>query len=195
MTRPTSLIRLVSLASAALLLVGVVACRQDKRPKTTDQPAAKTTPVETPGRSEVEVAPSKTYETPKPEKTVKVDPLAGTYEEIANKNLQDVFYDFDKFDLGETARQSLAANGDFLKANPSVRITIAGHCDERGTRDYNISLGQKRAEAAKEYLIALGVAEDRISTVSYGKERPFDPGHDEDAWAKNRRGHFVVTAK
>jgi peptidoglycan-associated lipoprotein len=74
----------------------------------------------------------------------------------------------------------------------TVNITIEGHCDERGTKAYNLALGEKRANAAKEYLVALGVSGSRIATVSYGKERPFDPGHDEAAWAKNRRAHFVV---
>jgi peptidoglycan-associated lipoprotein len=79
-----------------------------------------------------------------------------------------------------------------LKRVSAANITIEGHCDERGTKAYNLALGEKRANAAKDFLVALGVSASRISTVSYGKERPFDPGHDESAWAKNRRAHFAT---
>jgi peptidoglycan-associated lipoprotein len=82
-----------------------------------------------------------------------------------------------------------------LKKYPTWMITIEGHADERGTPEYNLALGERRANAVKNYLVSLGVSPDRVRTISYGKEFPFDPGHDESAWAKNRRGHFVITAK
>ena len=93
------------------------------------------------------------------------------------------------------AQKTLDDNASLLKKYPSWAITIEGHCDERGTPEYNLALGERRAVAARAYLLSLGIAADRLRTVSYGKEFPFDPGHDEAAWAKNRRAHFVVTAK
>ncbi len=89
----------------------------------------------------------------------------------------------------------LQGNAEVLKKYPSWQVTIEGHCDERGTAEYNLALGERRAVSARTYLVSLGIPADRIKTVSYGKEFPFDPGHDESAWSKNRRAHFVVTAK
>ena len=89
----------------------------------------------------------------------------------------------------------LEANAEVLQRYPSWVITIEGHCDERGTAEYNLGLGERRALAAQQYLVGFGVDAERVRTVSYGKEFPFDPGHDEDAWAANRRAHFVITAK
>ena len=109
--------------------------------------------------------------------------------------LKPAFFDLDKSDLRADARDVLAANATWLKAHPSVAFTIEGHCDERGTAQYNLALGDRRANAAKEYLVSLGIDAGRIKTISYGKERPFATGHDEESWAKNRRAHFVVTAK
>jgi peptidoglycan-associated lipoprotein len=103
-----------------------------------------------------------------------------------------VYFDFDSYNLTSEAKGTLDANARELKRVSTANISIEGHCDERGTKAYNLALGEKRANAARDYLVALGVSGSRISTVSYGKERPFDPGHDESAWAKNRRAHFVV---
>jgi len=114
-----------------------------------------------------------------------------------NKNspFQAVFFALDSYEVDGTGQQALNANATILKKNPGWVITIEGHCDERGTAEYNLALGEKRALAAKTYLLSLGVPADRLRTVSYGKEFPFDPGHDEGAWSKNRRAHFVVTSK
>jgi peptidoglycan-associated lipoprotein len=109
--------------------------------------------------------------------------------------MKDVFFDFDKAEVRSDQRDLLDANAAFLKKYPTVRIRVEGHCDERGTREYNMALGDRRANAVKEFLASLGVDAGRIETVSYGKERPFSPGHDESAWAQNRRGHFVAIAK
>jgi peptidoglycan-associated lipoprotein len=89
----------------------------------------------------------------------------------------------------------LQANADLLRRYATWQISIEGHCDERGTAEYNLALGERRAVAARNYLVSLGIPADRVKIVSYGKEFPFDPGHSEEAWAKNRRAHFVVTAK
>jgi peptidoglycan-associated lipoprotein len=104
--------------------------------------------------------------------------------------LQNVYFDFDKYDLTSEALQMLAENARVLKAYPDARIVIEGHCDERGTVEYNLALGDKRAKAAKDYLVSLGVNPSQISTISYGKEQPIDSGHTEEAWARNRRAEF-----
>ena len=111
--------------------------------------------------------------------------------DVSPISLSDVYFDFDKYSLTSEAKSTLEANAREMKRVDSANITIEGHCDERGTKAYNLALGEKRAGAAKDYLVSLGVTASRITTISYGKERPFDPGHDESAWAKNRRGHFV----
>jgi peptidoglycan-associated lipoprotein len=89
----------------------------------------------------------------------------------------------------------LKANSAFLKKFPNIKIQIEGHCDERGTNEYNLALGERRANSTKKYLLSLGVSENRMSTISYGEEKPMDSAHNEEAWAKNRRAHFVITAK
>jgi peptidoglycan-associated lipoprotein len=109
--------------------------------------------------------------------------------------LQPVFYGLDSSELDDTGRMTVAANAQILKKYPRWAVTVEGHCDERGTAEYNLALGERRAAAVKSYLVSLGIASDRILTVSYGKEFPFDAGHDEGAWARNRRAHFVITSK
>jgi len=109
--------------------------------------------------------------------------------------LGPVFFPLDSFEVSADGRAILQASAQLLREQPTWQVTIEGHCDERGTAEYNLSLGERRAVAAKTYLVSLGVAAARLRTVSYGKEFPFDPGHDEGAWAKNRRAHFVITAK
>jgi peptidoglycan-associated lipoprotein len=106
--------------------------------------------------------------------------------------LNDVFFDFDKATLTPDAKSILSSNATQLKDADEMTVTIEGHCDERGTRSYNLALGEKRANAAKDFLVSLGVPASMITTVSYGKDRPFDTGHTEAAWAKNRRAHFVI---
>ena len=106
--------------------------------------------------------------------------------------LQDIFFDFDRSFIRQDAKGPLDSNIEWLKANPNVSIVIEGHCDERGTNEYNLALGERRAKAVKDYLVAAGVDAERISTISYGEERPFVLGHNESAWKWNRRGHFVV---
>ena len=109
--------------------------------------------------------------------------------------LTDVFFEYDKAAIQDTQKAALAANAGWLKGNAAAKLTIEGHCDERGTAEYNLGLGERRAKAVKDYLIAAGIAGDRISTISYGKERPFVLGHDESAWKWNRRGHFGLQGK
>ena len=106
--------------------------------------------------------------------------------------LQDIFFDFDRYDLRSDARDTLRTNADWLKNNPSARIEIEGHCDERGTNEYNLALGAKRAQSAKDYLVTLGVSAERLSTISYGEEIPVCKEQTETCWRRNRRARFVV---
>jgi len=108
--------------------------------------------------------------------------------------LQPVFFALDSADLDEAGRATAMANADLLRKNPRWIVTIEGHCDERGTPEYNLALGERRAVAVKTFLVSLGISPDRIRTVSYGNEFPFEPGQTEAAYSKNRRGHFVITA-
>ncbi len=116
-------------------------------------------------------------------------------EVFESKLLKDIHFDFDKYDIRRVDEEILKENAVFLKKNPKMKIQIEGHCDERGTVEYNLALGERRANNTKKYLVFLGIASDRISTISYGKERPLDKGHNEEAWAKNRRAHIVVLSK
>jgi len=136
-------------------------------------------------------------EAPAPAERVPEDTVGSKSLDELNRNspLKPVFYALDLADIDAAGQQALQTNADVLKKYMSWQITIEGHCDERGTAEYNLALGERRAVAARTYLLSLGVAADRIKTVSYGKEFPFDPGHDESAWSKNRRAHFVVTGK
>jgi peptidoglycan-associated lipoprotein len=106
-------------------------------------------------------------------------------------HLQDIFFDFDSYIIRVDDRSILKQMADWLVANETIKLTIEGYCDERGTIEYNLALGQKRAEAAKDYFVKSGVSASRIRTVSYGKEAPGEAGHTEEAWARNRRDHFA----
>ena len=138
-------------------------------------------PVET-SSGPVETAP---VETP-------VETPAAPVQDVSPVSLSDAFFAFDSYSLSAEAKGTLEGNANEMKRVTDATVTIEGHCDERGTKAYNLALGEKRANAAKDYLVAMGVNASRISTVSYGKERPFEQGSDEGAWAKNRRAHFVV---
>jgi peptidoglycan-associated lipoprotein len=116
-------------------------------------------------------------------------------EVFESKMLKEIHFDFDKYDIRPGDAEILKENAVLLMKNLSVKIQIEGHCDERGTVEYNLALGERRANSAKRYLSSLGITADRISTISYGKEKPLDPGHNEEAWAKNRRDHFIVLSK
>ncbi len=109
--------------------------------------------------------------------------------------LQDVHFAFDRYDLSSRSREILARNAEFMLKFPEAKIQIEGHCDERGTNEYNLALGMRRATASRRYLLSLGVPPDRLSTISYGEELPIDPRHNEDAWSKNRRAHFVILSR
>ena len=140
--------------------------------------------------------------TPVAEPTITVPPMPD--DSIASKSLDDLnrdsplrplFFELDKSEVSAEGQRVLQENAAVMKKYPSWQVTIEGHCDERGTAEYNLALGERRALAAKNYLVSLGIPADKVKTVSYGKEFPFDPGHDDSAWKNNRRAHFVITAK
>lgn len=110
----------------------------------------------------------------------------------ASSPVRDVYFGFDRYDLTEESRATLKANADWLKSNPAVRVQIEGHCDERGDANYNLALGAKRAQTAKDYLVTLGISMDRLSTISYGEEIPVCTEQTEDCWAQNRRARFIA---
>jgi peptidoglycan-associated lipoprotein len=106
--------------------------------------------------------------------------------------IQDAFYNFDEATLSPEAQAALTASANWLKGHSDLNLLIEGHCDERGTEQYNLALGDRRANSARDFLATLGVEANRMRTVSYGEERPFDQGHDDSAWARNRRAHLVL---
>ena len=133
-------------------------------------------------------------ETPIVKETVTVteDLSALSEDTAASKMFQSIYFEFDSFSLSDTSRDVLTKNAAAIKKNKGLKVQIQGNCDERGSDSYNLALGEKRAKAAYDYLITLGVPATQLLTISYGEERPADPGHDEAAWAKNRRDDFVI---
>ena len=120
----------------------------------------------------------------------------GSLDEINKKGiLAPVFFEFDSAEMSSDGQSVLAKNAEMMKQYPTWIVSVEGHCDERGTAEYNLALGERRALSVRQYLVSLGIAAERLRTVSYGKEFPFDPGHGESSWARNRRANFVVTAK
>ena len=134
---------------------------------------------------------------PVPAEPVAEDSIGGRSLDELNRDspFKPVFFELDSAELDDPGRAIVAGNAALLKKYSAWVITVEGHADERGTAEYNLALGERRAVAVKTYLISIGVAPDRVRTVSYGKEFPFDPGHNEAAWSKNRRAHFVITSK
>jgi peptidoglycan-associated lipoprotein len=160
-----------------VLIVATSGCAKKKPPTpATPPPAAEATP--TPA--------------PTPEPTPAPTPAPTPQPQIGSGDFQPAFFDFDSYTLREDARGALDRDAKLLRDNAAVNVTIEGHCDERGTAEYNQALGERRAQAARDYLVAAGIATARIQVISYGKERPFAEGHDEASWQQNRRAHFVV---
>jgi peptidoglycan-associated lipoprotein len=186
--------RIAAIASAAVLAVTLTACAKKNPPvaKPTTPP-----PANTGGSSRPPTPPTPVAE-PQP---VPVEPGTDKLNERdlddINKNspFQPVFFGYDLAEVSAEGQQVLNANAEVMKKYPTWVITIEGHADERGTAEYNLALGERRALAARNYLVSLGIPGDRLRTVSYGKEFPFDPAHTEEAFSKNRRAHFVVTSR
>jgi peptidoglycan-associated lipoprotein len=186
----TLLITTVSLAVA-------VACGGKKPPVARPMPPPP--PVSPGGTSSRPPAPPVPVAEPTivPPEPVPDDAISSASLDDLNKNspLKPVFYELDSSELSEVSQKVLEENAAVLKRYTTWAVTVEGHCDERGTAEYNLALGERRAIAARAYLVSLGIAADRMRIVSYGKEFPFDPGNDEAAFSKNRRAHFVITAK
>jgi len=181
---------LIALAVLGMALVPLAGCKK----KAPTQTAEARPPVTAAKPPEKEVAPPPAAA---PTKDVEVTEVLAMDIDVLNKKgyLSDAFFDYDQADLREDARSVLAADAQWLKKHATVQVLIEGHCDERGTAAYNLALGDRRANAAKEYLISLGIDGSRLRTVSYGKERPFCTEANESCWQKNRRAHLVITAK
>ena len=194
--------RTLNTAIVIVLVVGAAACKP-RQPKvnTTPSPAPTTAAVDT-ARVENPLPPPPP---PTPPITVEEKPIVRPVPDaVSSGSLDDLnraallkpaFFPLNSHDLDDEGRMIVSANAEVLKKYATWSITVEGHADERGTAEYNLALGEKRANAAKAYLVSLGVSPDRLKVISYGKEFPFDPGHDESAWSKNRRAHFVITAK
>ena len=181
------------IAVLAILLAAVLpfATGCKKKPPTTTAEARP--PIEEPASPERVVPPPPSTA---PREPVETEVLTQEISEMNKKGyLQDAYFDYDASDLRDDARTSLSANAEWLKRYPSIQVLVEGHCDERGTSAYNLALGDRRANAARDYLESLGVASSRVRTVSYGKERPFCTDATEDCYQQNRRAHFVITAK
>jgi peptidoglycan-associated lipoprotein len=171
--------RRTRLIVTSLLLVAVAlvaGCAKKKPPEPAAPPPA-------------QEAPPTPAPTPTPAPPVETAP---TPPSVTDAELSPAFFELDQATLNETARAALDKDAKLLRDHADVQVEIEGHCDERGTVEYNQALGQRRAEAARDYLVAQGVSADRVSVISYGKERPFADGHDESAWSQNRRAHFRV---
>jgi peptidoglycan-associated lipoprotein len=187
--------RLRSLLCICLVLfVGAAACGKGKPPVARPLPPAPPPP---PTASTTPPDPPAPVREPMPPQPLASDDVAGRSLDDLNREspLQAIFFDYDSSDINDKSRATLQANAAVLKKYPSWVITIEGHCDERGTAEYNLALGERRAVAARTYLMSLGLDAGRLRTVSYGSEFPFDPAHQETAWGRNRRAHFVITAK
>ena len=184
---------LLTLMAATLVAVG---CGGKKPPVARPAPpAAAVAPAPAPPRPPAPPQPSVERGTVPPE-PVRDDAIASASLDELNRNspLKPVFFGLDSSDIDPAAKVVLDSNAPLLRRYPGWVVTIEGHCDERGTAEYNLALGERRAIAARTYLVSLGIPADRLRTVSYGKEFPFDPGHDEAAWKSNRRAHLVVTS-
>jgi peptidoglycan-associated lipoprotein len=188
--RGSALLLAVPVIALSLFLVGC-----PKRPATTAASAPPPTGSPSPSAAAPSTAPSPSM-TPSPvapSTTPSATPPAPS-EFTANANLKDIFFDFDKYDVRPNDAKTLDTNAAWLKSNDNL-VLIEGHCDERGTNEYNLALGERRAKATMNYLVAQGVQASRITIISYGKERPTCTEHSEACWAQNRRAHFLVKAR
>lgn len=180
------------IAVMALALVGACAKKKPPVARPTTPPAGSAGMNRPPAPPEPVAEP-----TTVPPEPLAEDSLASRDIDEINKNspFNPLLFALDSSEVDATGQQTLTTNAEILRKYPTWVVTIEGHADERGTPEYNLALGERRSLAARTYLMSLGIPADRLRTVSYGKEFPFDPGHNESAWAKNRRAHFVVTSK
>ena len=189
-------VRVTRMSAVVLLALLAVSCVRNPPPIEPDIPPP---PPDVARGSEASPPPARPPAPPPPPAPpiIEEDEFASrTLEELNQESpLDPVFFDYDSSELDPAGRSTLEANAEILRRYGSWVITIEGHCDERGTAEYNLALGERRALAAREYLTELGLDQSRMRTVSYGKEFPFDPAHNDEGWARNRRSHFVITAR
>jgi peptidoglycan-associated lipoprotein len=186
-----------------LALIGIAivpACRTKKTPPPVVTPTVTSTASTPPPPIDTTVKPPEDFVKTDTEPSVTVEALPADIEELnevvqQRGFLQDAFFGYDEAALSSDAQTALSASASWLKQNSGYNVLIEGHCDERGTEQYNLALGDRRANIARDYLVTLGVDGSRIRTVSYGEERPFDPAHDESAWVTNRRAHIVLVGR
>ncbi len=178
-----------------ILCVGLVMMGCPKKTVVKEEPSVKK---EEAAKPEAERAPKEKEQATKEqfEKSLAAERSPGIQGQVFESSLlKDIHFNFDKYDIRSEDSAILKENAALLKKFSNVKVQIEGHCDARGTVEYNLALGERRANKTKDYLVSLGISTDRISTISYGKERPLDPGQNEEAWAKNRRAHTIITAK
>lgn len=183
----------VLLQAVLVVALGLAVAGCPKQPEVGETKPAGPAVASTPPRPSAGTGATEARVTPPPaprESTVKATPTPPGGATASP--LKDVFFDYDKALLTDDAKRALNEDLAWLKGNPRAQITVEGHCDERGTAEYNLALGDRRAKAVRDYLVAAGIEASRIRIVSYGEERPFVPGHDESAWRWNRRDHFVL---
>ena len=190
------MVRRIAVVLTAVSLATAVACHKKAPPVARPAPPPPTTASTAPSRPPSPPDPVREPASV-PAEPVRDDAIASASLDDLNRNspLKPVFFELDRSDVSPVGQKVLDENATLLKRYSGWAITIEGHCDERGTAEYNLALGERRAVAARAYLVAQGISADRLRIVSYGKEFPFDPGHDEAAFGKNRRAHFVITAK
>lgn len=176
--------RTLSLSVLATATLALAACASNPPPEPPPTPTASTTTTVTP--------PPVVTPPPPPRVTPPAGPAAGSKADFAVKATDRVYFDYDAYNLDSDDQRSLASQVAWLKQFPSTRVEVQGHADERGTRDYNIALGERRAQSVKSYLVAQGIAENRIQTISFGKDKPLDPGSNEAAWSRNRNAYTNV---
>lgn len=190
MKSSSAIIHRALMASLAAAVVATAACSAKPKP----EPAASATKPAPEQLSASAATPRSGEATPASSTTSEALPTS--LDEINRRGyLKDVYFDYDQYQIRPDQRAVLATDADWLRRWPAIRLRVEGHCDERGTEQYNLALGEKRASEVKDYLSSLGISAKRVELVSFGKERPFVSGHDESSWSQNRRDHFVVTAR
>lgn len=186
-------------SSVVVILLTLVAAGCARRQAPVAQPAPPPAAAPPPALSPPPPPPAQRVEEtlPFPPEPVPDDGITSRSLDDLNRDspFKPAFFPLDSAELDEAGRAVVTANAALMRKYSTWVITVEGHCDERGTAEYNLALGERRAVAVKTYLVSLGISPERVRTVSYGKEFPFDPAHNEDAWAKNRRAHFVITSK
>ena len=176
-----SIILLVMLAFVAIMMTSCAVCQKKPlKEEAVSQPAAMTSPAPTAAAEE--------------KSSMQEDTLAAGALAVGSR-LEAIYFDFDKYELKDAARETLAKNAQLLKDNPNLVIRLEGNCDERGSNEYNLALGERRANSAKKYLVYLGISPDRLATISYGEEKPVCMEHNESCWSRNRRVDSIIISK